>query len=98
MSFTVVRLNGECPNKYGMRLQSEAKYIELKEQLYTICGIKPERLLVAEIASSQISNIPSDEAKINPTTAMELYAYELPETIKVIPKAEIDIEPGKYLD
>ncbi|CAH1110200.1 unnamed protein product [Psylliodes chrysocephalus] len=94
----VVRLNGECPNKYGMRLQSEAKYIELKEQLYTICGIKPERLLVAEIASSQISNIPSDEAKINPTTAMELYAYELPETIKVIPKAEIDIEPEVEMD
>ncbi|XP_056633766.1 ubiquitin carboxyl-terminal hydrolase 32 isoform X1 [Diorhabda sublineata] len=89
----VVQLNGECSIKYGMRLQSEAKYLDLKEHLSNICGIKPERLLVAEVAFSQICNIPADDAKINPTTAMELYAYELPETTEVVPKAEIEIEP-----
>ncbi|XP_072379109.1 ubiquitin carboxyl-terminal hydrolase 32-like isoform X1 [Diabrotica undecimpunctata] len=94
----VVRLNGECPVKYGMRLQSEAKYIELKEHLFNISGIKPQSLLVAEVASSQICNIPADDAKINPTTATELYAYELPETIEVVPKAEIEIEPDVEME
>ncbi|CAG9854986.1 unnamed protein product [Phyllotreta striolata] len=94
----VVKLNGECPVKFGLRLQSEAKYLELKEQLYNICDIKPERLLVTEIASSQISNVLSDEARINPATAMELYAYELPEATRAVPKAEIETEPEVELD
>lgn len=62
-----------------MRLNSEAKYFELKEQLHKLCGITPERLLLAEVAYSQIRQILSDDARINPNTATELYAYELPE-------------------
>ncbi|XP_063924982.1 ubiquitin carboxyl-terminal hydrolase 32 isoform X2 [Zophobas morio] len=75
----VVRLNGETPIKYGLRLNSEAKYIELKEQLSRLCNIKTDRLLLAELAYSQMRQILSDEARVNPGTATELHAYELPD-------------------
>ncbi|XP_074026841.1 ubiquitin specific protease 32 isoform X2 [Leptinotarsa decemlineata] len=88
----VLRLNGECPVKYGMRLNSEARYIDLKAQLYEISGIKEERWLLAEVASCQIRNTLVDEAKINPNTATELYAYELPDTNEINPKTETEIE------
>lgn len=77
--FVVVRLNGETPIKYGLRLNSEAKYIELKEQLSRLCNIKTDRLLLAELAYSQMRQILSDEARVNPGTATELHAYELPD-------------------
>ncbi|KAK9874217.1 hypothetical protein WA026_002571 [Henosepilachna vigintioctopunctata] len=74
----VIRLSGETPIKYGLRLNSEAKYMELKEQLADLCDIDPERLLLAEVAYSQIKQILSEETKINHLTATEIYAYELP--------------------
>ncbi|KAJ8982581.1 hypothetical protein NQ317_005052 [Molorchus minor] len=77
--FAVVRLNGECPVKYGVRLNSEARYIELKEQLQNLSGITPDRLLLAEVAYCQIRKLLSDEMRVDPGTATELYAYELPD-------------------
>ncbi|KAF5294350.1 hypothetical protein FQR65_LT10803 [Abscondita terminalis] len=74
----VIRLNGDTPVKYGLRLNSEAKYAELKLQLHNLCDIPPTRLLLAEIAHSQIQNVMPDDSKINLSTATDLYAYELP--------------------
>lgn len=76
-------MNGTTPIKYGLRLNSEAKYLELKEQLYKLCNIAPERLLLAEVAYSQIRQILTDDSRINPNTATELLAYELPEVKEV---------------
>lgn len=92
-------MNGSTPIKYGLRLNSEAKYLELKEQLYKLCGITSDRLLLAEVAYSQIRLILSDDVRINPNTATELYAYELPE-IKLEedePQNE-DTDPGYKLN
>lgn len=61
-----------------MRLNSEAKYYELKQQLQTLCNIPPERLTLAEVASSQIKQFLGDENRIMNCNATELYAYELP--------------------
>ncbi|KAJ8954203.1 hypothetical protein NQ318_005798 [Aromia moschata] len=91
----VVRLNGECPVKYGVRMNSEARYLELKEQLRDLCGISPERLLLAEVAYCQIRALLGDEARVNPNSATELYAYELPDVNKVleVDNAEAETEP-----
>ncbi|XP_018565793.1 ubiquitin carboxyl-terminal hydrolase 32 isoform X2 [Anoplophora glabripennis] len=75
----VVRLNGDCPVKYGVRLNSEARYLELKVQLYELCGVKPDRLLLAEVAYCQIRVLLPDESRVNSSTVTELYAYELPD-------------------
>lgn len=84
--------------KYGLRLNSEAKYLELKEQLYKLCGIAPERLLLAEVAYSQIRLVLVDDSRINPGTATELYAYELPEVRRdeeeEVDKRSEDVEQG----
>jgi hypothetical protein len=77
-----VRLNGETPIKYGLRLNSEAKYVELKQQLHRLCNIRTDRFLLAELAYSQIRQVLNDEARINPGTATELYAYELPDNTR----------------
>ena len=74
----MIRLNGDIPIKYGLRLNSEAKYSELKQQLYTLCDILPDRLLLAEVAYSQIKQTLSDDSRIIQGSAMEIYAYELP--------------------
>lgn len=90
----VVRLSGECPVKYGVRLNSEAKYLELKEQLYELCGIKHDRLLLAEVAYCQIHALLSDEARVNHGTATELYAYELPDVSDNVETDEGENETG----
>lgn len=58
--------------------------MELKQQLTQLCKIRTDRLLLAELAYSQIKQTLSDDARINPDTATELYAYEVPDnTIKL---------------
>lgn len=74
----VVRLNGQCPIKYGLRLNSEAKYGELKEHLSELCVVDHKRLLLAEVATCQVKSLLPDDSRINPMTACELFAYELP--------------------
>nr|CAI5835190.1 unnamed protein product [Callosobruchus analis] len=94
----VVRLDGEVPVKYGMRLNSEAKYLELKEQLYELCGVRPDRLLLAEVACCQVRCLLDDDQKVNPATATEIFAYEVPDVGDVVPKAEIDIDAELELE
>lgn len=89
--FLVVRLSGEVPIKYGLRLNSEAKYIELKQQLHRLCNIKTERLLLAELDDSQIRQVLNDDVRINPSTATKLYAYELPEDHQDIEEMSNDV-------
>lgn len=84
----VIPLNGKCPVKYGLRLNSESKYIELKQQLEKLCNIESYRLLLAELQLCQIKSIISDDLRINPTTATQLYAYELPDIEATIASIE----------
>lgn len=74
----MIRLNGDIPTKYGLRLNSEAKYYELKQQLQSLCNIPPEQLSLAEVACSQIKQFLGDDNRIMSGSATELYAYELP--------------------
>ncbi|XP_019769567.1 ubiquitin carboxyl-terminal hydrolase 32-like isoform X1 [Dendroctonus ponderosae] len=88
----VVRLNGHSPIKYGLRLNSEAKYGDLKEQLSQLCEVEDHRLLLAEVACCQIRSLLPDENRINPNTALELYAYELPADFR---KSDLEGEQGE---
>lgn len=92
---TVVCLDGSIPIKYGLRLNTEAKYLELKEEMQKLCGIAIDRLLLAEVSCSQVCKVLKDGARINPNTATKLYVYELPE-IKHVDKTQQnkDIELG----
>uniref|UniRef100_A0A182NQT2 ubiquitinyl hydrolase 1 n=1 Tax=Anopheles dirus TaxID=7168 RepID=A0A182NQT2_9DIPT len=80
----VMLLDGSVPVKYGLRLNSETKYWDLKKHLSDLCGLEPEQMLICELSNSQIRFILSNEHRIKPSTACELYAYELPKMDSVL--------------
>jgi ubiquitin carboxyl-terminal hydrolase 6/32 len=77
-SFTVTLLDGSTPVKYGLRLNSESKYWDLKKQMSTMCPLDADQMIICELKGSQIKLILHDEQKIKPSTAFELFVYELP--------------------
>jgi ubiquitin carboxyl-terminal hydrolase 6/32 len=71
-------LDGTMPTKYGLRLNSDCKYWDLKNHLSKMCHLEPERMLVCELYGSQMKCILPNEQKIKPNTAFELYVFEIP--------------------
>lgn len=93
-------LDGSVPVKYGLRLNSDQKYWDLKKALGEMCQLDPELLLICELSNSQIRCILPNEQKIKPSTACELYVYELPKFDNVLVRSRagselaINIEKG----
>lgn len=96
----VVRLDGQVPVRYGIRLNSEARsvyniciiimdafeylifrYSVLKESLFKVCGVPAQRLVLTEMADSQIRAVLADGKKVKPSTALDLMAYELDSSV-----------------
>ncbi|XP_046807837.1 ubiquitin carboxyl-terminal hydrolase 32 isoform X1 [Lucilia cuprina] len=75
----VILLDGSVPIKYGLRLNSESKYFDLKRKLASLCYLNPNFMLICEVWNSQIRHSFPDEEKIKPSSAKELYVYQLPE-------------------
>uniref|UniRef100_A0A2M4A0P1 ubiquitinyl hydrolase 1 n=1 Tax=Anopheles triannulatus TaxID=58253 RepID=A0A2M4A0P1_9DIPT len=82
----VMLLDGSVPVKYGLRLNSEMKYWDLKKQLSELCNgaLDPDQMLICELSNSQIRFILPNEHRIKPSTACELYVYELPKVDGVL--------------
>uniref|UniRef100_A0A1L8DSS4 ubiquitinyl hydrolase 1 n=1 Tax=Nyssomyia neivai TaxID=330878 RepID=A0A1L8DSS4_9DIPT len=74
----VIFLDGSVPIKYGLRLNSDAKYMEFKMELAHVCNLDPDLMLCCEILDSQVRTILMDDQKVKVSTATELYVYELP--------------------
>ncbi|XP_034237598.1 ubiquitin carboxyl-terminal hydrolase 32 isoform X2 [Thrips palmi] len=73
-----IRLDGSVPVKYGLRLNMDEKYAQLKTQLSQLCDIPAHLLCLAEVNQAQIKNVPSDDQKIKGPVSGSLFAYELP--------------------
>lgn len=78
--FLVILLDGSVPIKYGLRLNSECKYVDLKQKLATLCQLQPSLMLVCELWNSQIRQVLADEEKLRTQSAKDLYVYQLPES------------------
>ena len=52
-SFSVIRQDGTTPIKYGITLDMEAKYSELKPSLSQLCKIPPHNLILVDIVHAQ---------------------------------------------
>lgn len=74
----VIRLDGSVPVKYGLRLNSESKYADLKAELSKLCQLGAELMLVCELFNSQIRCSLADSQKLKVSTATELFVYEIP--------------------
>ncbi|PZC82636.1 hypothetical protein B5X24_HaOG210080 [Helicoverpa armigera] len=75
----VMLLDGSVPIKYGVRVNSEGTYLDLKKKLSELCGLAPESMLIVEVSGATIGRVLEDSAKISAASACELYAYELPQ-------------------
>ncbi|XP_017843639.1 ubiquitin carboxyl-terminal hydrolase 32 isoform X1 [Drosophila busckii] len=75
----VILLDGSVPIKYGLRLNSECKYTDLKHKLATLCGLQPSLMLICELWNSQIRQVLADDEKLRTQSAKELHVYQLPE-------------------
>lgn len=77
---SVILLDGQVPVKYGLRLNSECKYIDFKKDLSKLCSLDAALMLVCELSNSQIRCVLSDEQKLKISTATELFVYEIPKS------------------
>lgn len=71
-------MDGQVPVKYGLRLNSESKYIDFKRELSKLCNLDAALMLVCELSNSQIRCALPDEQKLKVSTATELFVYEIP--------------------
>ncbi|XP_050522495.1 ubiquitin carboxyl-terminal hydrolase 32 [Daktulosphaira vitifoliae] len=83
----VIKLDGTVPVKYGLRINTDDKYLVVKSKLSSLSGIPFNNLKLVEIIGAQIKNIISDEQKVKPGSL--LYAYELPPPTSVGPGSEM---------
>ncbi|GBP60098.1 Ubiquitin carboxyl-terminal hydrolase 32 [Eumeta japonica] len=75
----VTLLDGSVPIKYGVRVNSEGSYLDVKKRLSELCGLPVESMLLVELTGATLGHIFDDGAKIKPSTALKLYAYEIPD-------------------
>lgn len=74
----VMLLDGSVPIKYGVRVNSEGTYLDLKNKLSELCGLPPESMLIVELSGACIGRVLEDGARVSAASALELCAYELP--------------------
>lgn len=78
----VILLDGSVPVKYGVRVNSEGTYSDLKKRLSNLCGLTPESMLLVELIGATVGRTFDDNTKIKPSSASELYIYEIPDEIE----------------
>lgn len=49
-----MRLDGSVPVKYGLRLNSDSRYYDVKQHLHVLTSIPPHQLMLTELANAQI--------------------------------------------
>ncbi|XP_068623837.1 ubiquitin carboxyl-terminal hydrolase 32 [Battus philenor] len=74
----VILMDGSVPVKYGVRVNSEGTYYDLKKKLSELCGLSPECMLLAVVTGATITRLLQDGAKLSPCGAADLFAYEIP--------------------
>ncbi|XP_036821530.1 ubiquitin carboxyl-terminal hydrolase 32 isoform X2 [Oncorhynchus mykiss] len=78
LEITVIMLDGSTPVRFGLRLNMDDKYTDLKKQLSELCSLKPEQILLAEVHTSNIKNFPQDNQKVRLSVNGFLCAFEIP--------------------
>lgn len=74
----VVHLEGTTPTKYGLLLNNDDRYKDVKRELSKYSGLVSSQLLLVEIFGASVKSLPSDMQKIRTALAGLLYAYEIP--------------------
>lgn len=78
----VIRIDGETPIKYAVRLNSDARIGELRKRVASMCSIPALRLSLAEVVDSQVRRLLNDNVRLSTCAAvppLEITAYEIEE-------------------
>jgi len=54
LSYTVVHLEGTTPTKYGLLLNNDDRYKDVKKELSKYCGLVSSQLLLVEIFGASV--------------------------------------------
>ena len=54
MDISVVRLDGSVPVKYGLRLNSDSRYYDVKQHLHVLTSIPPHQIMLSDVSNAQI--------------------------------------------
>ncbi|XP_053617515.1 ubiquitin carboxyl-terminal hydrolase 32 isoform X2 [Plodia interpunctella] len=74
----VMLLDGSVPVKYGVRVNSEGTYLELKKKLSELCGLPEESMLLVELSGATLGRVLEDGARVAGAGAADLCVYETP--------------------
>ncbi|CAH1801921.1 unnamed protein product [Owenia fusiformis] len=96
LEIVITRLDGSTPVKYGLRLNMDEKYKELKKQLSVLSEIPSNQLLLCEVSAAMVKSFPQDTQKIKGLLGGSLCAYELPPP-SAIPTLSAEEEKGLQL-
>lgn len=72
----VIRQNGTVPVKYGLTLDMEAKYADIKPRLSRLSRIPADNLILVDIVQSQFRIDASDDQKLKGLNGTCIFAYE----------------------
>ncbi|XP_072934687.1 ubiquitin carboxyl-terminal hydrolase 32 [Epargyreus clarus] len=74
----VMLLDGSVPIKYGVKINADGTYLDVKKKLSELCGLSPDSMLLVLLSGATIGSILEDHARVSAATASDLYAYEIP--------------------
>ena len=49
-----MKLDGSTPRKYGLRLVSDSRYLDVKKHLHVLTNIPVQQFMLAELINAQI--------------------------------------------
>nr|XP_018670070.1 ubiquitin carboxyl-terminal hydrolase 32 [Ciona intestinalis] len=83
----VIRLDGEIPVRFGLRLNMDDTFVEVRKHLAEKCKISMEAVLLSEVLGATIKSFLQDNLKVRSLSIGNIYAYEIPPPVKAIVRA-----------
>ncbi len=83
LEVVVMRQNGSVPIKYGLTMDMEARYSNIKPKLSNLCNIPASNLILVDIVQSQFRLISNEEQKLKGLNGSCLFAYEFEPTAEL---------------
>ncbi|XP_019848743.1 PREDICTED: ubiquitin carboxyl-terminal hydrolase 32-like isoform X2 [Amphimedon queenslandica] len=91
LEIIVIPIDGSQPTRYCLKLELDAKYRLLKEQLVEMCQIN--RLILVDVYGGTVRSFPNDDQKMRTVLSGSLYAYEIPPHYRRITPSREEEQP-----
>jgi hypothetical protein len=95
-TFEVIRFDGSTPTKYGVRVEYEACFGQVKEELERMSGVPADRIFLVQLNGPMIKDIASDDSRVrdwsNFLASGTLFGYEIAECRSSAGDGEVGME------